>query len=161
VKIKNTTRVIARDELSVLRDRHQGASIGLCNGAFDLFHVGHLRYLQDAANISDILVVAVNSDVSVQSSKGPQRPIVPQGERLELLSALNMIDYIYLFDEKNVEKVLRTLKPDFHIKGTDYTPETVPEAALVKSLGGKVVIAGDPKDHATTDILKKIKESQS
>ena len=161
MKSGKVARVIARAELAFVRDWHPNATIGLCNGAFDLFHVGHLRYLEGAAQLADILIVAVNSDISVQASKGPSRPIVPQQERMELLSALSAIDYLHLFDEKDVSEVLKELKPDFHIKGTDYTPQTVPEAPLVKRLGGEVKIAGDPKDHATTNILQKIKELPS
>ena len=137
MKSGKVARVIARAELAFVRDWHPNATIGLCNGAFDLFHVGHLRYLEGAAQLADILIVAVNSDISVQASKGPSRPIVPQQERMELLSALSAIDYLHLFDEKDVSEVLKALKPDFHIKGTDYTPQTVPEAPLVKRLGGE------------------------
>ena len=123
MKSGKVARVIARAELAFVRDWHPNATIGLCNGAFDLFHVGHLRYLEGAAQLADILIVAVNSDISVQASKGPSRPIVPQQERMELLSALSAIDYLHLFDEKDVSEVLKALKPDFHIKGTDYTPK--------------------------------------
>ena len=161
MKAAKVARIVSRDELSLMRQWHPGAKIGLCNGAFDLFHVGHLRYLEGAAQLADILVVAVNSDTSVRLSKGASRPIVPQLERLELLSALGSLDYLHVFDEKDVSAVLNALKPDYHIKGTDYTPQTVPEAALVSSLGGEVKIAGDPKEHATTNILKKIKELPS
>ncbi|MBL91522.1 MAG: D-glycero-beta-D-manno-heptose 1-phosphate adenylyltransferase [Myxococcales bacterium] len=161
VGLKNarSARIISRAELAQVRVWHPNATIGLCNGAFDLFHVGHLRYLEGAAQMADILVVAVNSDASVQLSKGPQRPLVPESERLELLSSLASLDYLHLFQEKSVHDVLKALRPDFHIKGSDYTPETVPEAKLVQELGGEVRIAGDPKDHATTDVIKKIKET--
>ena len=137
--------------------REMGKTIVLANGAFDLFHVGHLRYLRDAKKYGDVLVVAVNSDKSVKSYKGEDRPIIPQDERVEILMALEVVDYVTLFDEPDVRRVIRLLKPHFHAKGTDYTPETVPEAELVKSLGGKVVITGDPKNHSTTDLIEKLR----
>ena len=159
MKTLQPVRILSRDELKLLREWHPNASIGLCNGAFDLLHVGHLRYLQGAAEVADVLVVAVNSDASVKKSKGPSRPLIPENERLELLAAMGPVDYLHLFDEESVHEVIRALKPNFHIKGTDYTPENVPEAELVRELGGEVAIAGDPKDHATTDIIQKIRET--
>jgi len=159
VKNAQVARVISRKELPWVRNWHPHATIGLCNGAFDLFHVGHLRYLEGAAQLADVLIVAVNSDESVKALKGPDRPIIPENERMELLSAFSSLDYLHLFHEENVNEVLKALKPDFHIKGSDYTPDTVPEAALVASLGGKVLISGDPKDHATSDILKQVQGS--
>ena len=126
MKTLQPVRILSRDELKLLREWHPNASIGLCNGAFDLFHVGHLRYLQGAAEVADVLVVAVNSDASVKKSKGPSRPFIPENERLELLAAMGPVDYLHLFDEESVHEVIRALKPNFHIKGTDYTPENVP-----------------------------------
>ena len=137
----------------------RGATIALANGAFDMIHVGHVRYLQAAANLADILVVAVNSDASVKMSKGPTRPIIPQNERAEMVAALSGVYYVLLFNEKSVSEVIRAICPNFHVKGTDYTPENVPESALVRALGGRVVIAGDPKDHSSTQIIDKLKES--
>jgi rfaE bifunctional protein nucleotidyltransferase chain/domain len=136
------------------RERHE--TLVLANGAFDLLHVGHLRYLDGARRHGDHLVVAVNSDVSVRASKGPLRPLVPEHERVELLSHLWMIERIVLFDSSTVARVLRTLQPEVHAKGTDYTVETVPERDVVASYGGRTVICGDPKDHATTDLISLI-----
>ena len=138
MKSAKVARVLSRSELSWVRRWHPDATIGLCNGAFDLFHVGHLRYLEGAAQLADVLVVAVNDDASVRSLKGESRPIIPECERLELLSPLGAIDYLHLFSEENVHEVLKALKPDFHIKGSDYTVDNVPEAPLVQSLGGVV-----------------------
>lgn len=134
----------------------EGRTVVLVNGAFDLLHVGHLRYLDDASRHADILVAAVNTDESVQRSKGPLRPIVPQAERVEILSHLAVIDAIVLFDTKTVAPILELLKPDVHAKGTDYTISTVPEREVVEAYGGRTVICGDPKDHATTDVVGTI-----
>lgn len=135
--------------------RAQGLKVALANGVFDLLHVGHLRYLEGAKQLADRLVVAVNSDASTRAYKGPGRPIIPEGERVELLRALRCTDLVLLFDEPDVRVVIRALKPDVHVKGTDYTPETIPERAEVEAYGGRVAVAGDPKDHSTTELLKK------
>ena len=133
--------------------REQGLAVVLVNGAFDVLHVGHLRYLAAARNMGDRLVAAVNSDLSVQLSKGEQRPIIPEIERVEILSHLWMVDRICLFDSKTVSPVLERLQPQIHAKGTDYTVGTVPERKVVEAYGGQTAICGDPKDHATTDLI--------
>jgi rfaE bifunctional protein nucleotidyltransferase chain/domain len=133
--------------------RDQGLTIVLANGAFDVLHVGHLRYLEAAAALGDRLVAAVNSDLSVRLSKGVLRPIIPEAERVEILSHLWMIDRICLFDSPSVAPVLEMLKPQVHAKGTDYTVDTVPEREAVAAYGGRTAICGDPKDHATTDLI--------
>jgi rfaE bifunctional protein nucleotidyltransferase chain/domain len=138
------------------RARAAGRRVVVANGAFDLLHVGHVRYLADARKHGDVLIVAVNSDVSVRAIKGPPRPIVPEGERVELLSHLDCVDFIVLFDEPTVAEVLRALRPHVHAKGTDYTPESVPERAVAAEWGGETVICGDAKDHATTDLVGEI-----
>jgi rfaE bifunctional protein nucleotidyltransferase chain/domain len=138
--------------------REQGLRVVLVNGAFDLLHAGHVRYLAGARAHGDRLVAAVNSDSSVRDSKGPGRPIMPELERVEILSHLWMIDRICLFDEPTVARVLETIKPDVHAKGTDYTVDTVPERDVVRAYGGETVICGDPKDHATTDLIGVIVE---
>ncbi len=136
--------------------REQGLRVVLVNGAFDLLHVGHVRYLAGARTHGNRLVAAVNSDSSVRVSKGPGRPIMPELERVEILSHLWMIDRICLFDEPTVARVLETIRPDVHAKGTDYTVDTVPERDVVRAYGGETVICGDPKDHATTDLIGMI-----
>jgi rfaE bifunctional protein nucleotidyltransferase chain/domain len=133
--------------------REQGLEVVLVNGAFDVLHVGHLRYLAAARELADRLVAAVNSDLSVQLSKGKSRPIIPEIERVEILSHLWMVDRICLFDSESVSPVLERLKPQIHAKGTDYTVDTVPEREVVASYGGRTAICGDPKDHATTDLI--------
>jgi len=137
--------------------RKEGKTIALANGVFDLLHVGHLRYLQEAKTLADKLVVAVNSDSSTRAYKGPNRPIIPEGERVELLKALRCTDLVFLFSEPDVRLIIRTLKPDVHVKGTDYTPDTIPEKADVEAYGGRTAVAGDPKHHSTTELIGKIK----
>ena len=133
-----------------------GRTIALANGVFDLFHVGHLRYLAGAKAHADLLVVAVNDDVSTRLNKGPSRPVVPEAERAEIVEALACVDHVVLFSSRDVVPVIRALRPDVHVKGTDYTPETVPEAAEVRAYGGRVAVAGDPKEHSTSDLIQKL-----
>ena len=133
--------------------REQGLEVVLVNGAFDVLHVGHIRYLAAARELGDRLVAAVNSDLSVQLGKGTKRPIIPEIERVEILSHLWMVDRICLFDSETVSPVLERLMPQVHAKGTDYTIETVPEREVVAAYGGRTAICGDPKDHATTDLI--------
>jgi rfaE bifunctional protein nucleotidyltransferase chain/domain len=136
--------------------RAAGRRVVVANGAFDMLHVGHVRYLAAARAAGDVLFVAVNSDASVHASKGPLRPVVPEGERAELLSHIDCVDWIVLFDEPTVAEALRALKPHLHAKGTDYTVESVPERAAVAEWGGETIICGDPKEHATTDLVAEI-----
>jgi rfaE bifunctional protein nucleotidyltransferase chain/domain len=133
-----------------------GKTVVFANGCFDLLHVGHIRYLQGARQLGDVLVVGLNSDQSVRRLKGPPRPLMPENERAEILAALACVDYVVIFQELNVEAVLRVLKPDIHCKGSDYTEETIPEREVVRSYGGRVAIAGDPKDHSTRDLIQDI-----
>lgn len=149
------TKLVSIETLVADRERwrRRGMAVVLGNGAFDLLHVGHVRYLVAANRLGDRLAVAVNTDRSVRSSKGPLRPVVPANERVELLSQLWMVDRIVLFDEPTVETVLDAVRPDVHAKGTDYTVDTVPERRVVASYGGRTEICGDPKDHATTDLI--------
>ena len=134
-----------------------GRSVAMANGVFDLLHVGHLRYLQGARAAADALVVAVNSDESVQLlGKGPGRPVIPGVERAELLAGLACVEAVFLFDERDVVTSLRLLRPECQVKGTDYTPETVPERHVLAEWGGRVVIAGDPKDHSTTALMDRL-----
>jgi len=136
--------------------RAGGKRVALANGVFDLLHVGHVRYLQGAKALADVLVVAVNSDASARGFKGEGRPVVPEAERVELLCALRCVDLVVLFDEPDVRAVIRALRPDLQVKGTDYTPETIPERDEVLAYGGRVAVAGDPKDHSTSELLKRL-----
>ena len=139
------------------QERAQGRIVALANGVFDLLHVGHVRYLQGARRMADRLVVAVNSDASTRAYKGPGRPIIPEAERVELVAALECVDDVLIFDDPDVRGVLRALKPEVHVKGTDYTEQSVPERDEVLSYGGRVAIAGDPKDHSSTALLARLK----
>jgi D-glycero-beta-D-manno-heptose 1-phosphate adenylyltransferase len=136
----------------------RGKKVVLANGCFDMLHVGHLRYLEHARALGDVLVVAINSDESMRGIKDPGRPILGQDERVSLVSALRCVDYVVLFDEPDISRVLEILRPAVHAKGTDYTEETVPERDKVQAYGGKVRIAGDPKDHSTRGIIERILE---
>jgi D-glycero-beta-D-manno-heptose 1-phosphate adenylyltransferase len=138
--------------------RAQGDRIALANGCFDLLHVGHVRYLQAAAQEADRLVVAINDDASVASLKGAGRPILPAEARAALVAALACVDRVHVFPGQTVAHVLDVLRPDVHCKGTDYTVESVPERASVLAYGGRTAIVGDPKDHSTRDLLKRIRE---
>jgi rfaE bifunctional protein nucleotidyltransferase chain/domain len=140
--------------------RAQGRLVAVANGAFDLLHVGHVRYLEAAKELTNggLLVVGVNTDRSVQASKGPRRPVLPERERAELVAALGCVDLVVLFDEPDAVALLSALRPDLHVKGTDYTDESVPEREVVARLGGRTAIAGDAKDHSTTDLLARIRE---
>jgi rfaE bifunctional protein nucleotidyltransferase chain/domain len=129
------------------------------NGAFDLLHAGHVRYLEAARETGDYLVVGVNSDRSVRAAKGDRRPVVPERERAEIVAALRCVDAVVLFDEDSPASLISELKPDVHAKGTDYTSESVPERDVVASYGGRTEIVGDPKDHATTDLIERIRDS--
>lgn len=137
--------------------RQAGRSVALANGVFDLLHVGHVRYLEGARALADVLVVAVNSDASTRANKGPNRPVIPQNERAELVAALACTDHVVVFDDPDVRAIIRTLRPDVHVKGTDYTPETIPERHEVEAYGGRVAVAGDPKDHSTTALEQKLR----
>ena len=133
--------------------RSEGLEVVLVIGAFVVLHVGHLRFLAGARALGDRLVVAVNSDQSVKAGKGDKRPIIPEDERAEILSHLEVVDRICLFDSLTVSPILEALQPQIHAKGTDYTVETVPEREVVAAYGGRTEICGDPKDHATTDLI--------
>ncbi len=136
------------------RHRSSGEKIILANGCFDLFHVGHLRYLTGAKELGGILVVALNSDRQTRYLKGEGRPYVPEDERAEIVSGLRCVDLVTIFDDPTVENIIRTIRPDFHAKGTDYTAGTVPEREIVAEYGGQVMIVGDPKDHSSTEMIE-------
>jgi D-glycero-beta-D-manno-heptose 1-phosphate adenylyltransferase len=133
-------------------------TIALANGGFDLIHIGHIRYLNGAKQTADILVVALNSDSSLKKLKGQSRAVLDQDSRIKILSAMECVDYVTIFDELTVDNILLTLKPDFHCKGSDYTVETVPERETVKSYGGQIAIVGGDKIRNTSDIIKKVKQ---
>jgi len=152
-------RIVERGELAevVAGWRAAGEGVILANGCFDLLHVGHVRYLRGAKALGGRLVVAINSDQSVRRlNKGPGRPAMPELERAEIISALECVDAVVIFDEPDVRALIREVKPDIQVKGTDYTRESVPERDEVVAYGGRVEIVGDPKDHSTTELLGRI-----
>ena len=150
-----------REELkrAVTEARSRGESIILTNGCFDLFHVGHIRYLQGAKALGGFVVTAINSDEQVRELKGNGRPFMPELERAELVAALRSVDAVTVFDEPTVEQVIEAIRPDIHAKGTDYTADTVPEREIVKAYGGRVEIVGDPKDHSSTELLSAVRST--
>jgi len=153
--------VLSREALiaRVREAREAGRSIAFANGVFDLLHVGHVRYLEAAAEEADVLVVAINDDQSVRALKGEGRPILAAEHRAELVAALRVVDFVVIFPEATVAPLLLALRPDVHCKGTDYTIDTVPERDVVKSYGGRTAIVGDPKDHSTRDLISRITSS--
>jgi len=139
--------------------RAEGKRLVFANGAFDLLHAGHVRYLEAARREGDWLAVGVNSDASVRRAKGAGRPIVPEAERAEVVAALGCVDAVVIFGEDSPSDLLSELCPDVHAKGTDYTAESVPEHKVVAARGGRTVIVGDPKNHATSDLIERIRRS--
>lgn len=149
------SKIVGRDELGrrVAEFRQRGARIVLANGCFDLLHVGHVRYLSGARALGDILVVGINSDEQVRQLKGVGRPVTTEGDRAEIVAALECTDLVTIFPEPTVEALLLEIRPDVHAKGTDYTEDTVPERAVARSYGGQVAIVGDPKEHSTSELI--------
>lgn len=158
LSIDATARILDRDALRerVSAEREKGARIVLANGCFDILHAGHVRYLQGARALGDLLVVGINADRQVAVLKGAGRPVMGERERAEIVASLESVDLVTIFNEPTVENLLLALKPDIHAKGTDYTEETVPERDVVRSYGGRVAIVGDPKNHSTSEILDRI-----
>ena len=158
----STSRILDRETLlaRITTERTNGSRIVLANGCFDILHAGHVRYLEGARALGDLLVVGINSDAQVARLKGKGRPILPERERAELVASLQAVDLVTIFAEPTVAELLLAIKPDVHAKGTDYTEETVPERDVARSYGGTVAIVGDPKDHSTSDILRKVSSGQ-
>jgi len=156
---KNSGQILDRSEIGeTLRTiRGQGLSLVLANGCFDLLHVGHLRYLQAAKELGDVLIVGLNSDRQARLLKGDGRPYVPENERAEIVAALACVEFVTIFDGPTVEELLRLIRPDVHAKGTDYTVESVPERAIMQELGGRTAIVGDPKDHSSTEMVRALR----
>ncbi len=134
--------------------------IVFANGCFDVLHAGHIRYLQGARKLGDVLVVAVNSDAQVSALKGIGRPILAEHDRAELVASIDVVDFVTIFEEPTVEQLLLAIQPDVHAKGTDYTEETVPERDVVRSFGGRVAIVGDPKDHSSSEMIERVGSKQ-
>ena len=157
--LEATAPIVDRPALieRVREARNQGLSVVLANGCFDVLHAGHVRYLEAARAIGGLLVVGVNSDKQVEMLKGHGRPLLPELERAEIVASLAAVDLVTIFNEPTVEELLLAIKPDVHAKGTDYTEDTVPERDVVRSFGGRVAIVGDPKDHSTSEMIRRVK----
>ena len=156
--IDSASLILERDALvaRIITEKAGGSRVVLANGCFDILHAGHVRYLEGARALGDMLVVGINSDEQVARLKGAGRPVLPERERAELVASLQAVDLVTIFVEPTVTELLLAIKPDVHAKGTDYTEETVPERDVVRSYGGRVAIVGDPKDHSTSEILRKV-----
>jgi len=159
----NTNKILNREQLQerVAEWRRHGETVTLANGTFDLLHVGHVRYLHAAKELGGKLVVAVNSDQSTRTLKGEGRPLMPAGERAEILAALADVDAVVIFPEPDVRAIIREIRPNIHAKGTDYTSDSVPEADVVREYGGRVEIVGDSKNHSATEIIRSLLSSRS
>jgi D-glycero-beta-D-manno-heptose 1-phosphate adenylyltransferase len=157
------SKIVTLEQLKniLVEHRRDKKQIVFSNGCFDTLHVGHVRYLQGAREEGDFLVTAINADTSVHSLKGANRPILDEQARAQLVAALRCVDYVIIFREANVERLLEELRPNVHAKGTDYTEDTVPERATAERLGIRVAIVGDPKDHSTRALLKNIRKDQN
>jgi rfaE bifunctional protein nucleotidyltransferase chain/domain len=155
-------KILSREGLHDVLDEHRraGRKVVFANGVFDLLHAGHVRYLQAAREEGDLLVVGVNSDAGTRTLKGAGRPILTERARASLVAGLAAVDYVVIFDELDVNALLREFQPDVHAKGTDYTPETVPERDLAALLGIRVAIVGDPKNHSTRELLARLRHSK-
>src|SRR5258706_10710359 len=155
--IDPTSRILDRKSLvaRIAEAKLEGSRIVLANGCFDVLHAGHVRYLEAARALGDLLIVGINSDEQTRRLKGPGRPLVPQDERAEIISSIEAVDLVTIFSEPTVTELLLALRPDIHAKGTDYTEESVPERDVVRSYGGRVAIVGDPKDHSSSEMIEK------
>ena len=156
-------KIVSREGLHGIMEEHRqsGKKTVFANGIFDLLHVGHVRYLNAARAEGDLLVVGINSDASTRKLKGEGRPVLTERARATLVAALRCVNYVVIFDEPDVRHLLRELRPDVHAKGTDYTPETVPEREMGALLGIRIAIVGDPKDHSTRDLLARLRQPKN
>ena len=152
------SRIVARSDLIeiVEQERRDGKRIVFANGCFDVLHVGHVRYLEAAKALGDLLIVGINSDEQARRLKGEGRPLMPQDQRAEIVLSIAAVDLVTIFSEPTVAQLLLALKPDIHAKGTDYTEDSVPERDVVRSFGGRVAIVGDPKDHSSSEMIEKL-----
>jgi len=158
MEIVDATSLILERQVLVARvnaEKEKGRRVVLANGCFDLLHAGHVRYLEGARSLGDLLIVGINSDDQVTRLKGQGRPILPERDRAEIVASLEAVDVVTIFDEPTVTELLLATRPDVHAKGTDYTEETVPERHVVRSFGGRVRIVGDPKDHSTSELIRR------
>lgn len=144
----------------VLKEARAGRTVAMTNGCFDVLHVGHVRLIAEGAALGDLFLVALNDDASVSENKGPGRPLVPLSERMEVIAALAGVDYVTSFGESTAHALLGSLRPDVHVKGTDWTADAVPERDVVEAYGGRIAIAGDPKEHSSTNLIERMSPTQ-
>jgi rfaE bifunctional protein nucleotidyltransferase chain/domain len=156
---KQSTLAALREQVAARRAR--GDRLVLTNGCFDLLHVGHVRYLQAARALGDFLVVGLNSDASTRALKGPERPLVPEAERAEVLAALTCVDAVVIFDEPTAERLVEVLRPEVYVKGDDYTEASLPEARLVHVYGGQVRLLPAIPGISTTALVARIRGRQA
>ena len=151
-------RIVERSDLIAIVEveRGEGKRIVFANGCFDVLHVGHVRYLEAAKALGDLLIVGINSDEQTRRLKGAGRPLLPQEQRAEIISSIEAVDFVTIFEEPTVEQLLLALKPDIHAKGTDYKEDSVPERDVVRSFGGRVAIVGDAKDHSSSQMIERL-----
>ncbi|GIV98511.1 MAG: ADP-heptose synthase [Herpetosiphonaceae bacterium] len=158
--------IVPREELMQRREawRREGHTVVLTNGVFDLLHYGHITYLEAARRLGDLLIVGLNSDISVQTIRGPLRPLVPQDQRAGVLAALRCVDYVTIFDEPTAEALVAALQPDVYVKGGDYTiaegdaGKPLPEAQIVRGYGGRVELIRYLPGLSTTALIERIIE---
>jgi len=157
--MSHSAPILDRDRIRNVcnKARIEGRTIVLANGCFDILHVGHIRYLEAAKELGDVLVVGINSDAATRELKGAGRPFVTELERAEVIAALRCVDLVTIFVEPTVEELIHAIRPDIHAKGTDYTEDSVPEREIIRSIGGRVAIVGDPKDHSSTDLISTVR----
>ncbi|MCI0413424.1 adenylyltransferase/cytidyltransferase family protein [bacterium] len=154
-------KVRTLNDLKAILESRKESRVVFANGCFDVLHVGHVRYLQEARALGDLLIVGLNSDDSVHRLKGEGRPVLNQDARAELLGAMQCVDYVVIFDDDTVDRLLVELRPHFHCKGGDYTPETVPEKETVKRYGGSTSITGGRKIQSTRWLFEEIRRRYS
>lgn len=148
--------------LDIIADlKKQNKTIITTNGCFDIIHAGHVRYLREAKELGDVLVVLLNSDASVQRLKGPTRPLNHEDDRAEVMAALKAVDYVVIFEEDTPINMLAQIKPDIHIKGGDYTEDTLPETKIVREGGGKIQFIKFVEGRSTTNIINKISQNNN
>ena len=154
-------RVVGALELQTELDRarEEGKRVVLTNGCFDLLHPGHLSYLRRARDMGDVLVVGVNDDDTVRKLKGPERPLLPEADRAEMLAALEPVDLVVIFRELRADELIREVRPDFYVKGGDYSPETLPEAPTAADVGAQVRLVSYLPGYSTTALLSRIRGS--
>ncbi len=152
-------KIITIDKLKSTVDniRKDNRKLVFSNGCFDILHIGHVYYLYAASKLGDVLIVGVNGDDSVKRLKGPMRPIINARERVEIIAALEMVDYVILFNSLTCSKLLQMIKPEVYVKGGDYSSETLPEEKVVRDFGGKVEIIDRVKNRSTSQIINKVK----